>query len=368
MTIDSPPLPEGYLEGDVFVGQQLSRDPTSGEEYRIFVDAESARYGISVRLIGKVSADPVTGQLTTTIADTPQVPFSSFVLDFDGGPRAVAQQPADLRAEHDRGDDDALVGQRRRDPRRRFALSRRPGGGECAKTMAERPFAPSFAARPKATRPAPSARSRCNIARPDGQQELKGVDVTLPPGMTGKLAGIPYCPEAALAAAAASGGGAERAPARAARRRAWSAAPRSTPAPARRRCRIDGKVFLSGPYNGAPLSLAVVTPATAGPFDLGTVVVRVALFVDPETAQIHAVSDPIPDVYGGTQLSVRSVDVDDRPQGLHPQPDQLRAARPAPAPCAAAAPTRPTRPPSAPSRSAPLPDQRAATRSASGRS
>ena len=144
--------------------------------------------------------------------------------------------------------------------------------------------------------------------------------------MTGKLAGIPYCPAAALAAAAASGGGerARRAPA--ARPRASSAPPRSPPAPARRPCTYDGKVFLSGPYHGAPLSLAVVTPATAGPFDLGTVVVRVALFVDPETAQIRAVSDPIPDVFGGAQLSVRSVDVDARPQGLHAQPDQLRTA------------------------------------------
>lgn len=73
---------------------------------------------------------------------------------------------------------------------------------------------------------------------------------------------------------------------------------------------ITGKVFLSGPYHGAPLSLAVLTPATAGPFDLGTVVVRVALFVDPESARVRAVSDPIPDVFGGTQLSVRSVRVD----------------------------------------------------------
>ena len=169
--------------------------------------------------------------------------------------------------------------------------------------------------------------------------------------MTGKLAGIPYCPEAAL---------------RRGRRERRRRAARSSSCPAKSLVgtaaiaagtgpaplHIDGKVFLSGPYHGAPLSLAVVTPATAGPFDLGTVVVRVALFVDPETAQIHAVSDPIPHVFGGAQLSIRSVDVDDRPQGLHPQPDQLRAARRRPACSTAAAPTRPTRRPSAPSRSA----------------
>jgi hypothetical protein len=79
--------------------------------------------------------------------------------------------------------------------------------------------------------------------------------------------------------------------------------------------RIDGgKAFLAGPYHGAPLSLAVITPAMAGPFDLGTVVVRVALFVDPRTAQVRAVTDPIPHIYGGAPLDIRSVAVRiDRP-------------------------------------------------------
>ena len=98
VAIETPPLPAGSLTGNVFLGKQLSRDPTSGNEYRIFVDAESARYGISARLIGNVSADPQTGQLTTTFADNPQVPFTSFKLDFDGGDRAALTSPPDLRA------------------------------------------------------------------------------------------------------------------------------------------------------------------------------------------------------------------------------------------------------------------------------
>jgi hypothetical protein len=126
--------------------------------------------------------------------------------------------------------------------------------------------------------------------------------------MTGKLAGIPYCPASALAAAAGKAGTAEAAgsscPAKSQVGVAAIAAG-TGPSP----LRINGKVFLSGPYRGAPLSLAVVTPATAGPFDLGTVVVRVALSLDPETAQIRALSDPVPDVFGGTKLDVRSVDV-----------------------------------------------------------
>ena len=126
--------------------------------------------------------------------------------------------------------------------------------------------------------------------------------------MTGKLRGIPYCPEAAIAAAAGRAGEEENASSScpAASQVGIAAVAAGTgPSP----YNIQGKVFLSGPYKGAPLSLAVVTPATAGPFDLGTVVVRVALFVDPETAQIRALSDPIPNVFGGAQLSIRSVDL-----------------------------------------------------------
>ena len=310
--VKTPPLPEGSLTGDVYVAQQNGRDPASGDEYRIFVDAESTRYGVSVKLIGRVSADPRTGQLTTTFADNPQVPFSSVAISFDGGARAVLSSPpicasqASARIAPWSGNPPAT-------PTASVALSKAPGGGACAATMAARPFAPGFAAGPKSARAGAFSPFSIHIARVDGQQELKGVDVTLPPGATGKLAGIPYCSAAALAAAAANSGTAERAASSCPAKSlvgAASIAAGTGPAP----LHIDGKVFLSGPYHGAPLSLAVVTPATAGPFDLGTVVVRVALFLDPETAQIRALSDPVPDIYGGAKLDIRSVDIDvDRP-------------------------------------------------------
>src|SRR5262249_13018920 len=69
---------------------------------------------------------------------------------------------------------------------------------------------------------------------------------------------------------------------------------------------IDGDVYLAGPYKGAPLSLVVVTPAVAGPFDLGNVVVRVALNLGPETARINP-APVVPDVFGGAKLDVRSI-------------------------------------------------------------
>lgn len=309
----SEPQPEEALEGNVYVGRQLSRDPTSGDEYRIFIDAKSDRYGIDVRLIGNVRADPQTGQLTTTISDTPQVPFTSFDLSFNGGAHAVLTSPPTCGPNQTTTTMTPWSGNPAAHPDDSFAMTGAPGGGDCAKTMAERPFAPGFAAGPESSKAGAFSPLSIRIARPDGAQELKGADVLLPPGMTGKLRGIPYCPEAAIAAAAGLGGAEEAAASSCpAQSQVGSAAVAAGSGPDP--YRIQGKVFLSGPYKGAPLSLAVITPATAGPFDLGTVVVRVALFVDPETAQIRALSDPIPNVFGGALLNIRSVDLKmDRP-------------------------------------------------------
>jgi hypothetical protein len=322
VSIDTPPLPDGSLTGSVYVGKQESRDPTSGEEYRIFVEALSQRYGVFVRLEGKVSADPATGQLTTTfegrevegIGGTkppkglPQVPFSTFTLDFDDGEHAVLTSPGACGPNKTTTAMTPWSGNPAATPSGEFTLTAAPGGGGCAKTLGERPFDPSFAAGTAGKQAGAFSPLQMDIGRSDGNQELKGVDVTLPPGLTAKLAGVHYCPEPALAAAANVSGSDEAAhsscPDASLIGKAEVAAG-SGPAP----IHIEGKVFLAGPYKGAPLSLAVVTPATAGPFDLGTVVVRVALHVDPRTAQVRAQSDPIPHVYGGATLDLRSIAV-----------------------------------------------------------
>jgi len=325
VTIDSPALPtkdDGEdeeaagppLVGPVYVGEPTDRNPTSGNLYRIFINAVSTRYGIDVRLIGNVSADPQTGQLTTTISNTPQSQVEEFIVKLDGGPRATLSSPPTCGPNKGSALMTPWSGNAPATPSDSFSMTTAPGGGKCAKTMAERPFAPGFGAAPASAKAGAFSPLTVRIARPDGQQELKGTDVTLPPGMVGKLAGIPYCPEAAIAAAAGNTGKAELATSTCpAESQVGTAVVTAGTGPAP--FEIKGsKVFLSGPYKGAPLSLAVVTPATAGPFDLGTAVVRVALFVNPETAQIRAASDPFPHVFGGTLLNVRSVDlVMDRP-------------------------------------------------------
>ena len=307
--ITAAALPEGSLEGDVYIGKQESSDPTSGNEYRIFIDAASARYGIDVRLLGHVFADPVTGQLTTKVAEVPQVPFTSFTLDFVGGQRAVLSSPPTCGPNTSTARMTPWSGNAAATPVGSFSLHATPGGGACAATLAARPFAPSFAAGPRSTQAGAFSPLRVAITRGNGQQELKAATVSLAPGMLAKLAGVPYCPESAIGAAAQAGGAVQAAdPSCPAKSEGGTATIEAGTGPTP--LQVTGKVFLSGPYHGAPLSLAVVTPATAGPFDLGTVVVRVALRVDPVTAQVTAVSDPIPDVFGGAQLSVRSVVLD----------------------------------------------------------
>jgi hypothetical protein len=331
--VDTPPLPDGSLTGPVFVGRQLSRDPASGDLYRIFVEADSARYDISARLLGKAKVNPQTGQVTTVFDDgalgkvslpgLPQVPFKSFRIKLNGGPRAVLTSPptcgpntagtqmtpwSSAQGTVPVGKEDGPSGNASVSASSSFSLTAFPGGGNCPKTLAARPFTLGFGAGTNKPGAGDFSPLHMNVARADGNQELKGVDVTLPPGLTAKLAGVKYCPEAALAAAAGNSGTAEKGSSSCRASSLIGVADIRTgsgPSP----IQIGGKVFLSGPYKGAPLSLAVITPATAGPFDLGVVVVRVALFVDPRTAQVRAVSDPIPHVYGGALLDIRSVAV-----------------------------------------------------------
>lgn len=306
VAIETPPLPAGALTGNVYLGKQLSRNPQSGDVYRVFLDAVSARFGVDVRLIGNVKANPDTGQLTTVFKENPQVPFTSVKLKFDDakglltspptcGPNVTTHAMTAWSGTPDQGPTEEG-----------FTLTTAPGGGACAKNMAERPFAPGFDAKPDSDAAKAFTPFSVHITRPPGQQELKGVDVTLPEGATAKLKGVPYCSPDEIAKAEKKSGEAEKKNASCPDDSriggaAVQAGTGSSP------LKISGAAYLAGRYKGAPVSVVVVTPALAGPFDLGNVVVRVPLFLDPETAQIEVRTKEIPDVFGGAKLDLRSV-------------------------------------------------------------
>jgi hypothetical protein len=311
IAIEAPELPPGSLTGPVYLAEQKSREPLSGDEYRIFFNAESSRYGVQVREEGKVKANPTTGQVTGEFSGLPQVAFSSATLNF--GPQAKHSIPV-LSSPPlctNTGTSSAVpysTGATTQTPTTELKLTQAPGGVPCAKTMAERPFTPGFLARPGTSKVLSYTPYQLTINRGDGQQEIKGFDLTLPPGATAKLAGVPYCqPKEYEGATKISGAQEEKSASCSSKSEIGSASILAGTGGSP--LKIGGKVYLSGPYKGAPLSAVVITPAVAGPFDLGNVVVRAPLSVDPETGQVTA-SAEIPDVFGGVKLDIRQIFVD----------------------------------------------------------
>jgi hypothetical protein len=311
--IETPGLPEGSITGEVYVGAPLKNGPgafESGEQFRIFIYAHSVRYGVNIRLEGKVTPNATTGQLTAVVPENPQATFEEFSLHFNGGNNGVLTSASTCGPNTTTTDFTPWSGNLDLNtPSTNTPLSSVPGGGTCPKTLGDRKFAPSYTAATASSTAAQYSPFKIHIGRNDGEQELKEVNVTLPKGLVGKLAGIPYCGEGELAAAAASSGTAQKAKSSCPSDSQIGTATTSAGSGGKP-LSLTGGVYLAGPYKGAPLSLAVVTPAVAGPYDLGTVVVRAALNVNPATAQINAVSDPIPNVFGGVKLDVRSIDLD----------------------------------------------------------
>jgi hypothetical protein len=317
--VDSPPLAK-VLTGDVYVGTQNSNNPESGDLYRVLIEAKDEEEGIAARLIGRVKANNTTGQLTAEIYDDlkgqftdqpaglPQVPFEEIRLRFNGGSNAVLTSPPICSSESTSSFEPWARPGTSVNAKSKVTLATDPSGGACPATLAERKFAPTYKANTNSTQAGAYSPFHVRIARTDGQQELKVADITLPEGLTGKLAGIPYCPEAAIAGAAGNSGKAELATASCpSASRLGSVVTRSGTGD--KPLELGGNAYLAGPYKGAPLSMVTVTSAVAGPFDLGTVVVRVALHVNPESTQVRAISDVIPDVFGGAKLDLRAIDL-----------------------------------------------------------
>jgi len=283
----------------------------------IYISLDDPVSGTVVKLAGEVTADPATGKLTSTFEDNPQVPFSSFSLDFFSGASAPLRTPTTCgpyTTTSSMTPWSAPASGPPATPSDAWQIAQAPGGGGCPTQESQLPHNPDMDA--GSTSPIAGAHSPfvLDLRRDDGSQRFSQVTLNPPPGLTAKLAGTPYCPEGALAAAAANSGKAEQAapscPA-ASRIGQVHAAAGAGPAP----YWAPGSAYLTGPYRGAPLSMAIVTPAVAGPFDLGVVVIRTALHLDPRTAEITAVSDPIPAMLQGIPLDVRRAIVRlDRPE------------------------------------------------------
>jgi hypothetical protein len=257
--------------------------------------------GVTLKVPARFDVDATTGRVVATFDNAPQQPISTLELHFKGGNRGLITTPRQCGTYQTSYQLTPWSGTPPVEGTSSFTIDQ---------NCAAKPFAPGF----RAGSTSPLAGSFTDfvtqVTRDPGSPDLTGIGVALPPGVTAKLAGIPYCPDAALAAVPASAGtgagqlAAPSCPAASQIGRVVAGAGSGAP------FYVDtGKVYLAGPYKGAPLSLAVVVPAVTGPFDLGNVTVRVAVRLDPRTAQVHAVSDPLPTILQGVPLELRDVRV-----------------------------------------------------------
>ena len=318
-----PTCPEASKLGTVEIQTPLLSDPLEGAVYLAtpqqnpfnsltagYIVAEA--HGALVKLAGRFELDQQTGQITASFDNNPQLPFEILNVKFFGGPRAPLRTPATCGTYKITTDLTPWSAPQAPDatPSDTFAISSGPGGSSCAATESQLPNKPSFEAGTVSPLAGTYSPFVLKLTRADGSQELSSIDTTLPQGLLGKLAGVTECSNAQIAVAQSRtklGDGAleQSSPScpLSAEVGTVNVGAGAGPSP----YYVTGHAYLAGPYKGAPLSLEVITPAVAGPFDLGAVVVRTALYVNEITAQIHAVSDPFPRILDGIPLDIRSI-------------------------------------------------------------
>jgi hypothetical protein len=286
----STPLLEEALKGGVYLAQP---DTVDGSLIGLYVVLEGS--GMAIKLTGKARLDPGTGQITIAFADIPQLPLSEIKLGLFGGPRAVLQTPTACGTYATTA-----------------TLTPWSGTPAVARTSREltmqsgcgRGFAPSFIAGSTDAKAGGFSPLSVTLSRQDGEQHLSAIAVRLPAGLLAALGSVVRCPEAQATSGQCS---------------AASEIGQATIAagPGEDPVWIKGGIYLTGPYDGAPLGLSIVVAAIAGPFDLGDVVIRARIGVDRHTAQLTLTSDPLPSILEGVLLDIRTVNLTvDRPDFL----------------------------------------------------
>jgi hypothetical protein len=293
------PLLEQPMQGWLYLAKQ--GDNPFGSLLATYLVAEGS--GARVKLAGRVDTDPVTGRVTATFDDNPQLPFTKLDVNLFAGPGAALTTPRQCGTYEtvarlspwSAADPDSPTAAEVITSRSSFTVSE-----NCA---AAGRFTPGFEA--GTTNPVGGKYSpfTLRVTREDGQQNLAAIDVTLPEGLLAKLAGVPLCGEAQAATGACP-------PASQVGTTTVGAGAGPSPVFVPEAGRAPTAAYLAGPYKGAPYSLVVTVPAQAGPFDLGTVTVRNALYVDPTTAQVSTKSDPLPQILQGIPIAYRDVRVD----------------------------------------------------------
>jgi hypothetical protein len=297
-----PTCPDGSKIGDITVDTPLLDEQLTGGIYlaapfdnpfnslvAVYLVARGS--GVIIKLPGEAQMDPGTGQITTTFDDNPQTPFSRLHLEFKGGPRAPLSLPSRCGTYTTHAVMTGWSGATATSDSS-FTLSQDGDGLPCPSG-----FSPGFSAGTESSGAGKSSPFHLRLTREDSDQELKSLTVGMPEGLLGYVSRAVLCAGAAANAGTCGGGsliGHVTVGAGAGTNPFYVG---------------GGTVHITGPYKGAPFGLSIVVPAVAGPFDLGTVVVRGALYVDKHDSTLRVVTDPLPTILQGIPLNVRDVRV-----------------------------------------------------------
>ncbi len=279
------------LKGAIYL-----REPEPGNLFRIWIVADDL--GAHVKLPGQLEVDKETGQIHSVVLENPQVPLREAKLLFKSGFRAPLMTPHTCGTYLTHYEFVPWSGTS-------------PVAGNTAMSIDEGCDTGGF--KPKLSAGSTDAQGGAfspfvfMIAREDSEQNIEGLNVSLPRGLAASFAGIAHCegadaetghcPAASRIGKTVVADGAGPNP-------LWVPQPGKDPT----------AIYLAGPYKGAPFSIVAVVPAQAGPFDLGLEVVRSAVFVDPNTAQATAKADPLPQIIEGIPITYRTINVQlDRP-------------------------------------------------------
>lgn len=333
---DSAPgegCPEASKVGEVQISTPLLKEEVRGALYvaepfdnpfnslvALYLVAKVPERGVLVKQAGVVKPDPQTGQIVTTFDDIPQLPISSFKLHFREGGRAPLVTPPAC------GDYDIVarftpwstVDPNNPTPAEivtrtsTFTVERGVNGSACPGGGLP-PFHPELTAGTINNAAGHYSPFNVRLTRNDGEQEFTNFSIKLPPGVIGKLAGVDVCSDLAIAAAKARtgpNGGLEELENPSCPANSYVGRTLVGAGVGGSLTYVPGRIYLAGPFNGAPISLVSITAARVGPFDLGTVVLRLAIKVNPETAEVFVdptASDPIPHIIQGVPVHARDI-------------------------------------------------------------
>ncbi len=312
-----PSCPEASKVGTVEIKSPLLPNPLTGAAYlaaqnanpfgslvALYVVAEDPVSGSLIKLAGEVVPDQVTGQLISTFKNTPQLPFEDFKLHFFGGSRAPLSTPAMCGSYTTTTAIAPWSGNPPSTPSSTFNVTSGPGGSPCAAPL---PFDPTLTAGTTSIQAGGFSPFVTTFSRDDGDQNLRSIQLHMPPGLLGTLSSVKLCGEAQANAGTC---GPESLIGHTTVSVGLGGDPFSV---------TGGQVFITGPYKGAPFGLSIVNPAKAGPFDLGQVIVRAKIEVDKTTSALTITTDDsgpykIPTILDGIPLQIKHVNVNiDRP-------------------------------------------------------